>query len=232
LDIIYELFTLAKAGFIEKEKRNFPQKIIFILKAFAILVVLKLLSIGLSYLLDYTEIYKKPTHIGFNKISDFSFLKKVFVLAIYSPIIEELAFRIGLKFSKWNVIIMFTFSSFTFIKLYFISDWFFSILTSLILGFIVFIIFNNKIIFNSIEKFWWQNKRLVFYFSLFVFSFMHLNNYNITYELILFSPIVVSSHICAGFIFSYTRLKLGIVLAMILHSINNALPLILVFLAE
>lgn len=102
----------------------------------------------------------------------------------------------------------------------------YSLLIAIIIGIVLLISLNKKIV-NSLSIFWKQNRKAVFYGFLLIFSFSHLTNYEITMDLLIFSPIVILKHFTAGIIYSYARFSSGIILAICIHSFNNAIfPLI------
>ena len=142
---------------------------------------------------------------------------------------EELAFRIGLRISKRNLILMIFSLSLFVLRVFLNVEWLYAISTSLLLSMALFLSFKIGGAFNLINDFYVKNRRFVFYVLLLFFGFIHLINYEITPELLLFSPIVVLPHISAGFMLSYVRLKLGVVFSIMLHSLNNSLPFVLVY---
>ena len=64
---------------------------------------------------------------------------------------------------------------------------------------------------------------LIYYFLTLVFGFYHITNFEITPTVILFSPVLVSPQLCIGFILGYIRVKLGLIWAILLHSIYNTI---------
>jgi hypothetical protein len=99
------------------------------------------------------------------------------------------------------------------------------VLIALGIGIVLYLSFNQKNV-DLFSKFWKMNRRKIFYGLLLIFSVPHLGNYELTTELLIFSPIVILPHLVAGFIYSYARLSSGIILAICIHSFNNGiLPL-------
>lgn len=220
------IWILTKSGFLPKEKRNLKETIYLGLKLYGILILMKGFCFGISYFLDFYDIFKIPAHIGGEKIRSYSSFQRILIIAIIAPIIEEFAYRIGIIFSKQNLTITaigisyFILLSLTkFQKLYCAS-------IALSLGTILYFSLKKNIV-KLLSEFWKENKRKVFYGLLLIFSFLHLGNYEITIELLIFSPIVILRHFLAGFIYSYARLNSGIILAICLHSLNNSLLFII-----
>lgn len=185
MKIIKELLTLAKTGNVVKEKRSFTKTLIFIAMVFAILVILKFFAHVLSYLLEHYDLYEKPTRVGLGKARDFS-PQKLLTIVLFSPLIEELALRIGLRFSKWNLIIMSIALPLSLLKLLFKTEWLSTITISVSIGLSLFFMLKNKNLFDSTKRIWSTNKKVIFYFSLFVFAFLHLNKYDITMTSVIF----------------------------------------------
>jgi len=61
---------------------------------------------------------------------------------------------------------------------------------------------------------------------------LHLKNYELTTELLIFSPIFILPRILGGILFSYIRLNSGILLAILFHSFNNGILKVIKIIAE
>jgi hypothetical protein len=61
---------------------------------------------------------------------------------------------------------------------------------------------------------------------LFHFAFSHLNLFVFENKVLISSIFVMLPYIVMSFFISYTRLKLGILYAIVFHMINNSLPLL------
>jgi len=223
LNELKNIWVLAKSGFLTKEKRNLKETVFLGLKLFGILILLKALCFGLLYFLDYYDIFNIPTHIGGEKLRSYSPIIQIIIVAIYAPIVEELTFRIGLKFSKWNFIIASIGLLLLTLRVILQLEWIYCLILSLVFGIIMTQILKDKIVV-FLSQFWNNNRRKIFYTLLFLFGISHLGNYEITTELLSFSLIILLPHLSAGFIYSYARLNSGIILAICLHSFNNGLP--------
>jgi hypothetical protein len=220
------IWILAKSGFLPKEKRNLKETIFLGLKLYGIMILLKAFCFGISYFLDYYGIFEIPKNITGEKLGDYSPILKILMVAIIGPIIEEFTYRIGLLFSKRNLTITTVgISYFTLMNLLELER-LYSILIALGIGVVLYLSLNQKIV-NLLSEFWKTNRRKIFYGLLLIFSLPHLANYELTSELLIFSPIVILPHLVAGIIYSYARLSSGIILAICIHSFNNGIiPLI------
>jgi len=213
------IWKLTKSGAIEKEKRNPKQMFLFILKMLLFFLVLKIISISLFFLLNWVdEVPENLSRLKFRELNDVEIL---FLTAVYAPILEEIAFRLPLKFSKWNVSIAAAGLTLIAIRVFSELDYLYSLLISIGIGFILFISLTKKKTAIG-ARYWKNNRAIIFYLLLFSFSILHLKNYTLTTELLLISPLILLPKILDGILFSYIRLNSGILLAICLHSFNNS----------
>jgi hypothetical protein len=220
------IWILAKSGFLPKEKRNLKETIFLGLKLYGIMILLKAFCFGISYFLDYYGIFEIPKNITGENLRDYSPILKILMVAIIGPVIEEFTYRIGLLFSKRNLTITTIGISYFILKNLLQLEKLYCILIALVIGIILYLSLNQKNV-DLFSKFWKVNRRKIFYGLLLIFSLPHLINYELTTELLIFSPIVILPHLVAGFIYSYARLSSGIILAICVHSFNNGIiPLI------
>ncbi len=68
--------------------------------------------------------------------------------------------------------------------------------------------------------------KFIFYGFALTFGFMHIVNYEISTTILLLSPILIAPQIALGLILGYTRIKLGLIYAIILHMLFNSLLII------
>jgi len=221
-----QIWLLIKTGYTKKKYFGLKSKILFITKILFVLILFKIVSIILIGLLEGLVVFNMPENIDMLKINEFTLLKRILIIIILSPVLEELAFRIGLKFSKSNFIIMLMGMSFFISRSFFKWEWLNSIMLITLVGILLYVIIKEKSI-SKLTNFWLYNPKLIFYSLLISFSYMHLKNYNISYELLLFSPIILLPNILGGIIYSYVRLSLGTFLSILLHCLNNGIPLML-----
>jgi len=62
-----------------------------------------------------------------------------------------------------------------------------------------------------------------FYLFSLAFGFIHINNYDITLNVLLFSPILVLPQILLGGYLGYVRVKFGLVYSILLHATYNGI---------
>lgn len=151
------------------------------------------------------------------------------------PIIEEIVFRQWLIYSRFNVALPVSVLSCTLIHkaLHYrhisltdnIIIWCVAILTATAIYYLI----NNclKKITYHIEGFWKRNQRAIVIFSALLFGYLHIGNYMITANLILFSPIVLGTYLIAGFLTGYLRVQYGFVYNCLFHITTNSSVLLL-----
>ena len=230
MKIINNFWNLAKYGYLPKEKIKFKNTLFLGLKLILILIFFKLLSFGLYHVLHINNIFTMPTHLGRGILNDYSPFVQLLIITIYAPIFEELLFRIGLKFSKWNFIIMTVGLSYFGLRIIPDFEWFHRLIIALIIGIIIFLNLNKNNL-DFLSKFWIKNKRMIFYGLLLLFGLIHLVNYDLNLKVLSFTIIIILPHIIGGFVYSYARFNSGIILAICLHSLNNGLPKLITMIA-
>lgn len=213
------LLELLKTGSIERKKRSASEKVFFIGKMLLILLILNAISICLLFVLKWTGV-RIPANLNREKFESLTKIEILFLTSLYAPILEELTFRLPLKFSKLNL----TIGAFGFVlilcRIIAELDYVLSFVIAISSSFVLFAMINARIIVK-LGEFWSKNKVGIFYITLLIFSLLHLKNYNITIELIAISPIVILPKILKGIFYSYVRLNYGIILAVCFHFLNN-----------
>lgn len=222
MKIVKNLWILAKSGFIQEEEKTVKEKIDFLLRLFLVLFIFKIIYFTSTYLIKTIDAINFPVVSTDFEMDTYPGIYQFLILAIFLPIFEELTFRLGLKFTKWNFIIMFSGLTLLAMKILFELDWVTSIGIGAF-GTIVFSLILKKQILETLTEFWKNNRLIVFYFLLICFSTLHLSNYQLNFSSLLYVPILVLPHFFAGLIFSYARLRSGIILSISLHILNNAL---------
>jgi hypothetical protein len=171
------------------------------------------------------------------------FLVILFV-AVWAPISEELAFRLGLRFSPLNWGIGGAFLCFfilSFFDIPFLPEGFFSFGSwGGIFSIILFLVFFAVLIFfflkiNRIQRFL---KRIhtkfftiIFYFFTLSFAIMHFTNYDVNFkEIWYFAPLLIVPQLFLSFTISFVRMRYGFSWAIFAHFLNNFMALIPVLL--
>lgn len=74
--------------------------------------------------------------------------------------------------------------------------------------------------------------KIVFYAFTTAFGFMHISNFEMSTQVLLFSPLLVAPQIGVGFILGFIRVKFGLVWSMALHACYNMVLIIPVLIMQ
>ena len=127
MSILKQLWKLAKLGFVEERKKTLKESIRTSIKLLLFLMFLKILHVTLAKLINgpiVSQEFEMDTYSG---------IYQFFILAFFTPIFEELTFRLALKFTKWNFIIMSAGFTFLVLKMLFELDWTASLLSAVVI---------------------------------------------------------------------------------------------------
>ncbi|HZK93804.1 MAG TPA: hypothetical protein VFC67_06320 [Prolixibacteraceae bacterium] len=149
-------------------------------------------------------------------------LKLIFLV----PIIEEVIFRLPLKFSKQNLFLSLAALHFT--LFYHAYSLFILIVISLTIALIPYMRLIPVTFYARLGLIWKNYFPLVYYGLAICFGLVHLSNFqNLRIAHYLVFPLIVSNQIIMGLIFGYVRVtfKNGFIYGVLLHFFIN-LPLI------
>jgi hypothetical protein len=181
-----------------------------------------LITIGMSFIislfvitpLKYLNLFPDLRNVN---LSPLNLLK----VSLFVPIVEELIFRLPLRYSKTNLI-----SSFGLI-LYLIFQNINSIVALIFLilsfGFII-TNFHNKLDNKLIGNVFYTRFYLwIFYTQAIIFGFLHLANYNLDFRYFYLFPFFISIYVLIGCFWGYIRVryKNGIFICIVTHMIIN-----------
>lgn len=214
-----------------KSKEKLGEKIKFILVSSLIVLILKVLFALISILLRHYGIIDAA-----NNIKEMTVDENILWMVILGPLLEEMSFRLYLN---WKI--PFLIISSTLIGLGFFSkeylhtgilspdNW-----TNKIL-FIVVNVFLFSILCISfkieIEKFGLKYFKYIFYFSILLFGFMHIQNYtvNVNPKTILLTPFLIMPQLLGGLNSAYIRIKYGILWSYFAHALLNSVAVMLIY---
>ncbi|MGE0019920.1 MAG: CPBP family intramembrane glutamic endopeptidase [Draconibacterium sp.] len=187
----------------------------------------------LQQLLAENGLLDAENHLVMEFMKDNSKTVIIIFLILVGPFIEELIFRLPLRFKNayfipFILIILSYAGSLIFKKLNL------SLAVSIplfvaITAFLIFYIFNRKMA-EKRDTALSVNYPLYFYSVTILFALFHLSNYKYTPNLLLFAPIVILPQFISGFLFGFIRIKQGFIWGFFLHALHNAvfvLPLLL-----
>ena len=229
MSILNNLWLLAKTGNVEQEKIDLKKSLSLLLKLFLVLILFKTIYLALVLSIELSASVTIPKVSNDLEFDNYKGVLKFTIVALIAPILEELTFRLGLKFSKTNILVLFAGVTYTLLKIIIQLEWYLCLVIVAVLTLLLGLLLKNKIL-QKLKDFWKNNSLFIFYFSLFGFTFLHITNFKLDSAILIYLPLLMLPHLLAGFVFSYGRLKSGILLAICLHVLNNALfafPLLL-----
>jgi membrane protease YdiL (CAAX protease family) len=152
-----------------------------------------------------------------------------FYPVLLAPLIEEIIYRLWFLYSKTklslSIAILVPFFTIYLAKCTLNVQWsnlfFISIGASLVTIFPLSFFLLKRYENQKFIPFWEKNKKIFIIISSIVFGLMHIGNYIITPKVILYSPVLFLPYIFTGFIFSYTRIRIGFFAGVICHSLHN-----------
>lgn len=206
-----------------KTSLTFNQKFTFL--GLALLVNYSILL--LSVLLNYNFSPPLVSAVSENNIS-WLFIFPVLI----GPLREEILFRLWLVYSRFNLscfLGVFTLTVYLLIqKQNLISNWHQTAI-AFVLGFTIFFI---AFLFlrrydNGFRKWFSNHNRKLTIFSIIAFGYFHLFNFEISTDIILYSPLLLLSYFISGYILCSIRFVIGFKYALLLHIIINVIPSIL-----
>jgi membrane protease YdiL (CAAX protease family) len=178
----------------QKAKRLFSLLIIDM----AVMVVL----VPVIYGIDKLGLVDSENHQITKLMNQYPILFIILLLVVITPFIEELIFRLYLRF-KYNYVTQSI------------------LLLSSVTG-----AQNKSKLEIFLKNFWSKNFKTIFYLSAILFGYVHIFNYEYSTTILLLSPILIATQFVAGLFLGYLRMKYNLVLVYFMHAIHNAIFLI------
>jgi hypothetical protein len=173
----------------------------------------------------------------------------LFLAIIWAPITEELTFRLGLLYSPFRLsfsisflVMVFASMVLEFVDIHFLSlfpEWLLSfarnhgiylyILTIVLLGSILGVVFKRKIDPHGAQKFYTANFAKIFYSFAILFAVLHLLNFYEAGKVWFLLPLLIFPQFLIGLVLAYIRMQYGVIWAIFGHFLHNgviALPLV------
>lgn len=210
---------------------TFPKKLKYLNVSFIFLFLGAFVSVFILHFLEYNGFISEYKNLaGTSLFQNHDIFTAYIIIIFVAPLIEELAFRSYLKFSKINLAISSAFISYftlTYLSnssIYVVNNnTYYKIMVSLVICFCIYYLLHKQRIFFRANNFWEKNYSLIFYASAIFFGYLHLYNYGaVNLTMLLVSPILMLQFIVAGFMFGYVRIKLGLIWSISLHIMLNA----------
>ncbi len=211
--------------------RMVPEKLNHIVILFFLVFTIELILAGLLF----NAIGVEESAHKLDDLLDQLSLWKIFILAvIIAPIFEELVFRYYLTKPVLVFIALPIIVALGSMALYSNGSLsLFALLLLLIASSLTILVLFWKSV-NLIEqlKIWYQDKfPYIFYTSAALFAFIHIYNFHDMMPW-YYTPILVFPQFFIGLYLGYLRVRNGLSYSILVHAINNAIPMVLLALGE
>ncbi|WP_161596077.1 CPBP family glutamic-type intramembrane protease [Patiriisocius marinus] len=194
----------------------------------------KILSLITIIFISKLGFFDYPLKGKIDTFNNLKIINKLIIGVLIAPILEELLFRLSLIYSKFNISITLTIfsyyivSKFLGLNIFEFENIILRIFIAISAGYFCFKILNNSIkIDEKLKKTFSEYNRSIVYFSILLFAFSHLFNYDLTYEIILYSPLILLPQFISSIFYSYARLYKNIFYSITLHSLTNSVNLVI-----
>ena len=179
-------------------------KVLTILLAFSFCVAFFLLIV--VGMLTAIGLIEQSEHVFDDLFERNSLLRIFFLASIIAPIFEELIFRAPLTIFK-SPLVLFKNP----IKLF---------KREIILRKKPLVLFKNSKVF-----------KIAFFSFALLFGYVHITNFEISTNVLLFSPILVAPQIYLGLLLGYLRVRFGLIWSILMHGVYNGILVSISFLA-
>lgn len=226
--LLYKFFKFLRRPEYEiHSKSGHFQKLTTNLRLFSILYFFViLLGFTINIALSLVN-FQDQDHAVVDFVSTASPMVVIIVSAILAPLMEEITFRLGLKFSLRRLALSLSFGVVMLAGMIFTS---FIAEIGVLLGAYVILFFVIYQILKyisavTIDNIYKKHFGLLFYFSAVTFGLIHIQNYTDLSKSWFLLPLLILPQLLAGLIFGYVRVKLGFTYALFTHIFYNSLTL-------
>lgn len=235
--LIQDLYNyLIKPEYIQtNEATSFLQSAWKVFRVWALMLVISLLGIPVSLLISNAYGTTFADHAAYEYAAKRTFFQVIWGAVIFFPIWEELVFRIGLRYQRFNLSLGLSFFAVYISRL--IANvwkiprptWLFSpdtitgilsiLVPSAVLTALMWLIL-SYIGDDKLGSFYRRRYRLVFYTPLLIFALLHTLNFE--REVWIFAPLLVIPQLAMAAGFGYVRMKFGFQWTIAMHIFGNA----------
>lgn len=212
-----------------KKALTIPQKVEGTWTMFVVKFVLAVI-VGVSIGIFYDAENKTTSSMAERFSPPVLLLLSVLIL----PMLEEIAFRLSLKFKPIYLTLTLgmlgyyiTSKAVYHAKFSDIHDHF---VERVIIVFVIMIItyplFSHPKIKSNLELFWENNFRWILYFFLLGFAWIHIFNYELTLMHLLLMPILTMDKLVSAMCYGYTRVNYGFIYSFTIHMCFNSIGFI------
>lgn len=209
-----------------------------------VLSIVCLLILGIIqsiYSAIYVWIRSIPEVIFVKKSVQISIYTRILYAAILGPIYEEMIFRLPLRF-KINYIsisiilaVILVLLNYEVRNIFLAYDSFFVLRLSAVLAICVLYGFVLKIptIIQKVEKIGHDYFLTILFSLVLTFSLAHFGRFKITaIEYYFIGVIILFNYFVVGLLYSYVRLRIGMLASIIFHILNNSIPYLITLYAS
>ena len=196
------------------------------------LYILKLILL-IPVVVFFALVYDPENVQKANMTERFSPLVLLLVGGIILPCVEEVAFRLSLKFKP----MYFALSS-TVFSYYFLTKLVFQTKISAVdesfviraciavaLGILLYPIVNITSVKERLTKFWSTHFRSIYYISCILFAWIHITKYELNLTNFLLLPILTLPQLMSAVMYGYLRISYGFKYPLFFHMTNNILAI-------
>ncbi|KPM33331.1 Hypothetical protein I595_234 [Croceitalea dokdonensis DOKDO 023] len=200
-----------------KEHRKFPKAFVNFLVFDLAITFLWAFIVGLLTVIsdDFRLVFQSKARIESSTTNIF------LTTVLLAPLIEELAFRYGLKINKLTVSVSISIQIIIYLNVLNLINvsFFIRYLMILVCSVVLFFTIGEKLSHFLNKKF-----NSFVYFNIIAFSFLHVSNFSFfEFNHYFFIPVLIWLQIFFGFYLSYVRLGKNIWYVIFFHSLHNGL---------
>ena len=152
-------------------------------------------------------------------------LEMILIGVLILPILEEVAFRLSLRFKPINLALSTSVFSYYILskvvcqtRLSDVSDHFKErVFISIFVFALSYLCYQLPIVSKALISFWERNFRWVLYSFCIYFAAAHIFNYELTLTTILFMPLIILPKLISALCYGYIRINYGFVYSITLH---------------
>lgn len=229
LSLLKELIAFLKAPHVRRAQEKSAKQKIYDTLGLMVLKMVFLIPVILFFALVYD-----PENVQKENMSErFSFLGLLFVGGVVLPLVEEVAFRLSLKYRpvymalSSGVLSYYILTKAVFHTKISATDESFvvRVCIALAVGLLIFILSKVDRINRVLAGFWESNFKAIFYTACLVFAFIHISKYELVWLNVLLLPILTLPQLFSAIIYGYTRVAFGFRYPLLLHMSMNSLAI-------
>ena len=147
------------------------------------------------------------------------------------PLLEEIEFRLSLKFRPVFLALSLSGLMYTFLtkaiyhtKISMVDESFiWRVVLAITFGVLIFPLINISPVKQRLTQFWSNHFRAIYYLVCIVFAWMHISKYELNWVNILLLPILTLPQLMSAIISGYTRVRFGFEYPLLFHMSTNVL---------